>query len=107
MVLDFVRGLILWPVKTLVGYVVSLYKHSKFLFKVGFDQPLLPGIYLFAVNTLARVYPFREMMKVGVTGVTDYITGEGYKLSSLWYSTPVSNYALRRSGSRYRLCLSR
>lgn len=86
------------PAVNIVVYIITFINHLKSFFVTRMSSPLLPGLYLYAINTLFWVYPYQEMSKVGIKSTTNYFFPGGYSLKSLWYSTPLSNYGFMKFG---------
>ena len=96
--LPLIKHIFFVPFLNISAFFVTCFLHIEAALITRFRTPLLPGIYVFAMNTLFWLYPYQEMKYVGIRGTTDLISDEEYSFSRLWYSTPLSNFAFLRYG---------
>lgn len=65
------------------------------------NLPPLPGVYLFAINTLFWMYSTEQSLKNGLAGVSKCMGAGNYQLSNLWFNVPLSQILFRFFGTYY------
>jgi len=65
------------------------------------NLPPLPGVYLFAINTLFWMYSTEQSLKNGLAGVSKCMGAGNYQLSNLWFNVPLSQILFRFFGTLY------
>lgn len=93
-------SLLMTPVNFL-NFLRSLWAHIKCLKASFSDLPPLPGVYLFAVNTLFWMYSTEQTMKNGIHGISKHMGTGNYQLSNLWFNVPLSQVLFRFLGVNY------
>jgi len=93
-VLDQLRS----PLLNLPIFLASALLHLKTLFPRGNSLPFVPGIHLFAFNTLFWLSAANEIGRHGVAGKSRSAGDGDYDLASWWFYSPLSLHAFRFLG---------
>ena len=84
--------------RNLYSYLKSGVMHLQSFLSIGIKDTLMPGIYVFAVNSLFWFYVADEFKKIGPNGKSTLIGDGNFQLTRLWFFSPLSLFGFRRYG---------
>ena len=95
---DLIRHIILIVPQNISSFFSTLIQHLSKAKSLEKGDVLLPGIYIYAINSLFWIYPASEFARKGWRGRSDLIGDGDYEMSRFWYATPLSLLAFSKFG---------